>query len=533
MFYMMKSKKKRTKVQELTPETLSQLDQEALISIVMKLYEQNKQLSEQFQAFLQEKYGRKTEKHEAPDQLRIFEPASTGEQAPIQQSPADEEPAPKPKRPGHTRNPMPSHLKKKQLQRQPTDQEISCACGGRRKEINKVVRNRRFECVPMTVFIEEIVDSVWQCPNCHDSIVVEAEVCEPIANGGAGPRLLVKLVEDRWLNHLPWHRQEQMFARQGIDIPRSTMCGWMKSLSLILHPLYDWMKEELLRSKIIATDDTPVKVQDRSKKSNIRRGHEWIYMGDRAHPVNLFHYTPGRGRDGPKQFLKGFSGYLQGDCFSGNRALCAETGATHVACRAHDRRYYVKARAGNKQLCDEMLDKYAALFEIERTARELELSADEVVAMRKQEAVPLLAEMKKWIDEQLLTALPASSFGKALAYSANNWESLNKYLLDGDLRIDNNLAEQQMKLFATGRKNWYFYGSEEAGEQASIMLSLLSTCVRNNVEPGAYLYDVLLRLTENRHCDKDELLPHKWEQKYKSAEIEMSGIPQNLTSLLR
>ena len=412
---------------------------------------------------------------------------------------------------------MPSHLKRRKIEREPNEHEKLCSCGCARININKVIRN---ECVPVTVFVEEVIDNVWKCPACNDTIVVEANACEPVKNGMAGPRLLVKIAEDRWLNHLPLHRQEQMFARQGVDINRSTMCGWMASLAETLRPIYDSMKKVLLESKVIAT---PIKVQDRTKKSNIKRAHEWIFMGDDAHPVNLFHHTQGRSRAGPRDFIPGFKGYILGDCFSGNRALCAELGATFVACRVHDRRYYKKAKANNKALCEEMLDMYGELFEVERTARELRLSAQDIVLMRKQESVPIIKKMKSWIDKHTLTALPSSSFGKALAYSLNNWDSLNVFLEDGDIRIDNNLAEQQMKLFATGRKNFYFLGSVEAGLQASVMLSLLSSCVRNDVEPGAYLHDVLVKLTENPHHDPVELMPHTW----KPAEItDVKDAPQ-------
>lgn len=518
----MKKPSKRKRINELTPEVLTELDQSTLIGLVMKLYEQNKELSEQLQAFMQEKYGRKTEKHESPDQLRIFGAESNSESEKSSEHTEQTSKNQRQPKPGHGRNPMPSHLTKEKIQRQPRHHERVCKCGNHRVKVNEVVRNRRLECVPVNFYIEEIIDSVWECPSCHDTVVVAAEPFEPIPNGTAGPRLLVKIAEDRWLKHLPLYRQEQIFARLGVDINRSTMCGWMAALAAILLPLYLCMKEELLKSKIIATDDTPVKVQDRSKKSNIKRTHEWIFMGDKEHPVNLFHHTQGRSRAGPKKFIPGFTGYLQGDCFSGNRALCAETGATLVACRAHDRRYYKKARPNNKRLCDQMLDMYSQLFEIEQAARDLQLTSDQIVAIRKEEAVPLLEKMKAWLDEHALTTLPSSSFGKAITYSLNNWEVLNNYLLDGNLRINNNLAEQQMKMFATGRKSWYFFGSDEAGEQASIMLSIFSTCLRNAVEPGAYLLDVLKRLSNEPACDLQELLPHNWQPITPDAEIATS-----------
>jgi transposase len=517
----MKSKpSKRKRVQELTPAVLNQLDQDTLIALVLKLYDQNKQLSEQLRAFIEEKYGSKTERHEHADQLRLFEQ----QQAAATDAAAENKPPAKPKKPGHGRNPMPSHVQTKELKRKPTAAERKCSCGSERSLVNEVVRNRRFECIPATIFVEEIVDCVWQCKGCGDSIVVEPDFVEPIPNGSVGPDLLIKIAEERWLNHNPYYRQEQGFARLGIKISRSTMCGWMVSLSDIYSRVYQGCKGDLLLSEIIETDDTPVKVQDRTKKSNIRRGYEWIFRGDRRHPVNVFHYTRGRSRAGPKEFIPGFKKFLLGDCFSGNRALCAETGATHVACRAHDRRYYKKARANNKKLCDEMLDMYEELFEVDRTARQLGLSAEDTLKMRQQEAVPILTRMKKWLDEQALSALPSSSFGKAVAYSLNNWSQLNNYLLHGELRIDNNLAEQEMKRFATGRKNWYFFGSDESGAVASTMLTIFSTCLRNGVEPGAYFRDTLPRLLADPGCDIEPLLPHKWKPPVVQAQTETEAV---------
>jgi transposase len=508
---MKKKPAKRKQINELTPDVVNSLDRDTLVSLVMKLYEQNKQLSEQFQIFLQEKYGRKTETHQDPNQLKILPASEVSDSSEHEQPSPPKENTPV-KKPGHTRNPMPAHLDSKKIRREPTNEERICNCGAHRTKINEVVRNRRFECIPATVYVEEIIDSVWSCPNCNDTIVVASDAFEPIPNSTAGPKLLTQIAEDRWLKHLPYYRQEQAFARLGINISRSTMCGWMALLTNTLLPIYEAMKVELLKSRIIATDDTPVKVQDRTKKRNIKRGYEWIFMGDATHPVNVFHYTEGRGRAGPQKFISGFKGYLQGDCFSGNKALCAETGATFVACRAHDRRYYKKAVLNNK-LSNEMLDMYTELFEIEGTARALNINTQEVTLMRQQEATPILNKMKAWIDRQVLSALPASSFGKALTYSLNNWNALNNYLLDGELRIDNNLAEQQMKMFATGRKNWYFFGSDEAGQHASIMLSIFSTCLRNGITPGAYILDVLKQLIDYPNCNIYDLLPHRWKQK--------------------
>ena len=301
------------------------------------------------------------------------------------------------------------------------------------------------------------------------------------------------------------------------------MCGWLAATASLLRPVYHTMKLLLLASKVIATDDTPMKVLDRSKKKNIKLGRIWIHYGDDHNPVNLFDYTTGRGREGPRTFLKGFKGYLLGDCFSGNQALCAETGCVHVACNAHARRNFIKAEPNNKAACAEVLRMYDELFRIERDARELGVSGEQLKRMREEESKPLLDKMKAWLDDHSLSALPKSTFGKSVNYCLNNWKELNNFLLDGDLRLDNNLAEQEMKRVAINRKNSLFFGSDQGGEDAVIFMSIISTCRRHNVDPFAYLKDVIERLSANPDEDLLQLLPHTWKRQEQSSEIE--GVP--------
>jgi transposase len=210
------------------------------------------------------------------------------------------------------------------------------------------------------------------------------------------------------------------------------------------------MQLMLLQSKVICTDDTPVKTQDRSKDKNIKLGRIWIYLGDKDHPVNVFDFTEGRGREGPLKFLKGFKGFLQDDCFSGNLAVCAAAGTILVACLAHARRYFIKAMLNDKKGCNEALVMLQSLYEIKRTAKELELSTGELKLMREEEAVPILDTFYAWLQKQYACAQPKSSFAKALFYCLNNWQELTQYVTCGDLAIDNNLAEQQMKYVAMG-----------------------------------------------------------------------------------
>lgn len=529
---MPKAKKtKSPSASEMTQDELSKLDNDTLAGMVLRLFEQNKQLSEILQIMVREKHAPKTERFENPEQLRLFggePPVVESTQESGETETAAEDTASrisatrsKKKKPGHGRNPMPSNIERQPIRGSvPSGDELTCKhCSKMLVIANEVIRNSRYEYKPANVFIQDFIAMVFQCQGCGNTLTVEPDVQQTIENGMAGPALIAEIATARYEDHMPLHRQEQRFWRMGIPINRSTMVGWLTAGSIRLRPLYDRMHELLLLAKIIATDDTPVKVQDRKKKNNIKIGRVWIYRGDDEHPFNLFDYTEGRGRAGPMKFLAGFKQYLQGDCFSGNLALCAETGATFVACRAHGRRYFIKAQPNNKAACEEILLMFAELFEIDRTARALNLSADETKLMRMQEAVPVLDKMKKWLDEHSLVALPQSSFGKAINYNLNNWTELNNYLLDGDLRLDNNLAEQEMKRVAIGKKNWYFIGSDDAGKHSAVLLSLISTCKRHGVNAAEYLKDVLQILTENPNADLDPLLPHNWMKNRQTAEM--------------
>jgi hypothetical protein len=263
-------------------------------------------------------------------------------------------------------------------------------------------------------------------------------------------------------------------------------------------------------------------VLDRSKEKKIKTGRKWAFLGDAEHPVNLLHYTPSRGRDGPLEFLKGWIGLLQGDCFSGNKAICATIGTILVACLAHARRYFIKALLNEKQGCNQALLMFQALYEIERTAKELDVSSDELRLMREQESVPLLEKFHKWLQEQYTFAQPKSSYGKALFYCLNNWTELTQYVKDGELKIDNNHTEREMKYIAMGKHAWLFFGSDKGARDHAIVLSILSTCRRHGVEPWAYLKDVIQRLTEDPAANLEELLPYNWKPKTperKTAEI--------------
>jgi hypothetical protein len=367
--------------------------------------------------------------------------------------------------------------------------------------------------VPASFHVEELYAVVYECPRGHKGQLI-AEVPEAVKNGIAGPGLMAQAAIARNFDHLPFNRQSGIYARSGVSLSRSTLSDTHAQLARILTPLCEFMYRILLRSRIVSTDDTPVKVLDRSKEKNIKLGRKWAYLGDKNHPVNLFDYTHSRGRDGPLTFLKDSQAILQGDCFSGNLAVCAAMGTVLVACLAHARRYFIKAMLNDNEGCNHALAMFQSLYEIERTAKELGLSTDEIKMMREEEAVPLLDTFHTWLQKQYMIAQPKSSFGKALYYCLNNWNELVQYVNDGELKIDNNHTEREMKYVAMGKRAWLFLGSDQGGKNDAIVSSVLSTCRRHGVEPWSYLTDIIQRLTEDPTCNLEELLPYNWKPKY-------------------
>jgi transposase len=389
----------------LIRENLLAIEQETVVDLLLSLDAKYQQLGDYVRDLMNHKYGQKNERFDGEGQLLLF-PSQ-------EEKPSDIEPTPeseserangktnKKRNSGHTRNQFPSELPRVPVVAPaPADSELPCRCCGTvRIPIKQILQNSRYEFIPASFYVEELYSVEYKCPNCPQPESLIASVPEAVENGFAGPGLLAQVVVSRDFDHLPFNRQSTIYARSGAQLSRSTLCDFYAQVARILTPLYDLMHLILLQANVISTDDTPVKVLDRTKEKNIKTGRQWAFLGDAEHPVNLFHYTTGRGRDGPLDFLKSWKGLLQGDCFSGNIAICAAVGTVLVACLAHARRYFIKALLNDKTGCNQALLMFQSLYEIERTAKELEISCDELKLMREQESMPILQTFHKWLGK--------------------------------------------------------------------------------------------------------------------------------------
>ena len=319
-----------------------------------------------------------------------------------------------------------------------------------------------------------------------------------------------------------------ILERHGIQIARSTLCDWMAQCALVLHPLYDLMAQDVLLSKVIHTDDTPVDVLDKLCKAT-RTGRFWAYLGDQHHPNTVFTYTPSRSRNGPMEFLKGWGQeqrvYLQADAFGGYDGIYrGEAGGQvmEVACWAHARRKFYDARHADAAISTAALAYIRLLYDVEDLARQsaqenqTDLAAERY-RLRQERSVPLLEQFKSWLESQQAQAggpvLPKSPVGQAIQYALNQWDALCVYTTDGDLSIDNNASENALRRVALGRKNWLFCGSDNGGNTAAVLFSLIATCQRHKVDPFVYLRDVLTRIAAHPMNRLAELLPERWNEK--------------------
>jgi transposase len=345
-------------------------------------------------------------------------------------------------------------------------------------------------------------------------VVAATKPAAPIARGLPGPGLLASVIVNKYVDHLPLYRQERVYQRQGVLLPRSTTCDWLAACAELLHPLYDLMVSLVLQSRWLHTDDTTVKNQQPAEGATAT-ARLWVYLGDTFHPYNVFDFTATRKRDGPQQFLANFRGYLHADAFSGYDALYlpvptgAEAAIIEVACNAHARRKFYEARSSDALRSHQALAYYGQLYEIERQARDWDET--QRLRMRQDLAVPILEQFKTWLETQRAEVLPKSPLSEAIGYALNNWSALIRYTEAGFLSIDNNVAEREMKRIAIGRKNWLFVGSERGGETAAVLISFTSTCQRLQVEPWAYLQDVLSRLPTTPAGQLEALLPDRWQ----------------------
>ena len=365
--------------------------------------------------------------------------------------------------------------------------------------------------VPGELYVKQYIRPKFVKPltQTNDTVIAASLPGRMMEKCMAGEGLLAQIIVDKYMDHLPLHRQLQRFARVGLDIAQSTINGWTKNTLDLLVGLYDLHKQLILNSGYLNADETGIRVMDDDKKGTTHRGFYWVYHSQEL-KASLFDYRPGRGRDGPDDILEKYQGFLQTDGLELYNNFGTRKGITHLLCMAHARRYFVDALNNNPLLAEQALKMFQQLYDIEARIKHAGLTGDAVIKIRQQEAVPILKSMKQWMTEAYIKLLPSSNMGKAIAYSLPRWDKLCVYTTDARLGIDNNPVENAIRPIAIGRKNYLFAGSHEAAQRAAMIYSFFNTCRLHKINPYEWLKDILERMHLYNSSNLNELLPQNW-----------------------
>ena len=408
-------------------------------------------------------------------------------------------------------------------------QSITCTCGCQMKHIGEDVQDK-LGFIPACFYRERHIYPKYVCSDCQcqEQTLVQAPVPAGVIDKSiATPELLTHIIISKFADHQPLYRQSLIYGRSGVHLSDSTMADWVGRCGVALEPLVKRLHELLLNQPILHADETPVNIlKFNNNKGKLKQGYVWAYLtpqhcqsygGFRA---VVYDFAESRRNEHPKAFLDKWQGQLICDDYNGYKCLFNQQQAvTEVGCMAHARRKFHELDIkGQSLVAHEALALFQKLYAVERQIDELfeknetpsPRVATRVVAIRQQQAKPIAEELYRWLQEKRQLTSKNASITKAIDYCLKRWTALTQYLDDGDLPIDNNWAENQLRPWALGRKNWLFAGSLRSGQRAAVIMSLIQSARLNGLDVYAYLSDVLKRLPTHKDKDIDELLPHIW-----------------------
>ncbi|QVL33917.1 IS66 family transposase [Telmatocola sphagniphila] len=476
-----------------------------LLAAHIQLQKRTEQLEHRLDLLPKRVYGPKSDRIH-PDQPSLFDEADLPQPAPALEPPRTEEPT-KNRKKGHGRKALPGNLR-----RETTEIDIpqaeKWAIGGNWVRIGEEI-SEKLDYKSSSLFVQQPIRPKYVIhfnDGSKDQLKVAELPPDAFPKSKTAPGLIADVIVSKLVDHLPLYRQEQRYARQGVEIARSTLCGWLADTAEVLHPLYQLMKADLILAPNLHTDDTTVPVQD-DQLDRRRTGRLWTYLDDR---MILYESTPNHYGEWPAAFLKGFQGYLQCDAFSGYNQLFTSGTIIEVACWAHTRRKFVEAEKTAAAWAHEAVARIKLLYAIEDRAKGL--TAPARAELRQTEAKLILESFGTWLEKLQKEVLPKSPIGEAVGYELNQWKALNVYITDGRLSIDNNVAERAIKPYAIGRRNWLFFGSDNGGRTLAILSSFTATCLIHEINPWEYLRNVLIRLPITPNEQLRKLLPYNWEK---------------------
>lgn len=501
-------------------------DAESLKQIITTQQHEIDHLKEMVRLLQNEIFGRRSESLPSShsNQLPLF--ASDAPAQPIE----DEEIAV----PAHTRKkrgrkPLPADLPRVEVLHDIPEDEKRCACGAMLSRIGEETCEK-LDYRPAQMQVIRHIRPKYACKNCEGveddgptvKIAPPAEQLVPKSIATEG--LLAHIAVSKFADALPLYRQQKIFKRLGIDLSRATLANWMIQAAERCRPVMDLLHREIRGGPLINIDESPIQVLKEPGRSNTAKSFMWVFCGGPpTRPVVLYQYHPTRSGQAALGLLDDYQGYIQTDGYSGYDHLTDRPGIVHLGCMVHVRRKFmevVKVRkktrgklSASKGLADEALDFIGALYRIESQARKRELSVERIRALRQQESKPILDRFKNWLEVYHPQVPPKSLLGKAIQYALNQWAKLTIYVEDGLLKPDNNVAENAIRPFVLGRKNWLFAGAPKGAEASATFFSLIETAKANSLEPHAYLRYLFTGLLHAQsEADFLELLPNRVKQ---------------------
>ncbi len=404
------------------------------------------------------------------------------------------------------RQPLPANLPRIDIRHEP--ESTTCRCGCQMQRIGEDVAEK-LDYQPGVFSVERHLRGKWACAQCET--LVQAPVAAHVIDKGIPTTgLLAQVLVAKFADHLPLYRQEAIFGRAGLAIPRSTLGAWVGSCGVQLQPLVDALKADILKHRVVHADETPVQMLQPGH-GKTHRAYLWAYAAGAFDDTKavVYDFCASRAGENAKAFLGTWRGSLVCDDFSGYKQLMVH-GVTEVGCLAHARRKFFDLHTATKSsVAQRALEHIAQVYEIERELKAC--SAEERQRLRQERSKPLLDTLHAWLLLTRQKVTDGTATAKALDYSLRRWQALTRFVDDGQLPVDNNHIENQIRPIAIGRNNWLFAGSLRAGERGAAVMSLIQSARLNGHDPYTYLKDVLTRLPTQRARLVHELLPHRWQ----------------------
>ena len=500
------------------PDTINELKE-----IVISYDREINLLKEEISILKHRLFGRKSEKLPVGNgQLFLFNEAEV--------SKAEDTSAPQEKievpaherRRGH-RKPLPDSLPRVETIHDLTDEQKQCACGTKKSQIGEEV-SEQLDIIPPKIQVIRNIRPKYVCKSCEGVEADEPAISiapmpeQMIPKSIATPGLLAWSLAGKFVDSLPFYRTELILKRYGVEVSRQTLCCWAIKVAERCRPLLELMQEDILKGFQIQADETPLQVLQEPGRNPTTKSYMWLFRGEAAHkPVIIYQYHETRSGKVAKDFFETFKGYVQTDGYLGYDFLEHMVGITHLGCWAHVRRKFVevvnaagKDKDGKKTGSgDVALDYISKLYLIEKECTQQKLTPEQITLERQSRAGPVLEQFRSWLDTRSLQVPPGSTVGKAISYTLGQWDRLIVYLQDGRLRLDNNLAENAIRPFVVGRKNWLFAATPDGAHASAALYSIIETAKANGLEPYWYLRYLFERLPKAKTTDEYRaLLPY-------------------------